>query len=80
MKKEVPRRRPPLPGWQIELRAGRELLAEGSAGVVRCDPDAVVFRVSGGVFCVYGEALTIGTMQDGRLMIRGRIFRTELET
>lgn len=67
-----------LRSWRVELLGGRELLADGCRGVVRCDPETVAFRVGGAVFCVYGQELTIDAMQDGELMIRGKILRMEL--
>ncbi len=64
-------------GWTVTILGGQELQTEGCGNVVKCDAETVAFYAGSAVFCVYGQALSIDSMEGGGLIIRGCIERTE---
>lgn len=75
-KKESKRRIPSLPDLNapcIELSGNRELLIEGSKGVLEYTPDMIRVNTAGMILTISGRELNLLCISDSALMIDGFI-------
>ncbi len=61
----------------IELSGNRELLIEGSRGVLEYAPDTVRVNTAGMILSVFGRELNLRCISESALMIDGFIMRLE---
>ncbi|MBQ2698872.1 MAG: hypothetical protein IJF62_02935 [Firmicutes bacterium] len=63
---------------QVVLLGDAILTAEGHLGVLRCEPQQVVFRSRSGLVQISGEGLCICRIDEQELEVRGQIAQVEL--
>lgn len=61
----------------MELLGDRQLFLEGHAGILAYSTQQIDVNLSGGVLRIRGEALTLRSMTDDELCLRGQIDAVE---